>query len=95
MFQIERDIEEAYQLSGRVYPPYFQVQFISAIVDTNELAIVQSSQISYFKKMKRQQKLTNNLKQEKQGRQYKKNSRMAKMRASFKSSPRHEEVKKG
>ena len=45
--------------------------------------------------MKRQQKLTKNLQQEKQGRQNKKNYRRAKMRASFKSSPRHEEVKKG
>ena len=45
--------------------------------------------------MKRQQKLTKNLQQEKQGRQNKKNSCMTKMRASFKSSPRYEEVKKG
>ena len=57
-FQIERYIEGAYQLSGRVYLPYFQVQFISVIVDTDELAIIQLSQISYFRRMKRQQKLT-------------------------------------
>ena len=44
--------------------------------------------------MTRQQKLTKNLHQEKQGTQNKKNCRMEKMRASFKSSPRHEEVKK-
>ena len=43
--------------------------------------------------MTRQQKLTKNLQQEKQGTQNKKNCRMEKMRASFKSSPRHEEVK--
>ena len=95
LFQIERYIEEAYQLSGRVYPPYLQVQFISVIVDTDDLAIIQSSQINYFRRMKRQQKLAKNLQQEKQGRQNKKNSRMAKMRASFKSSTRHKEVKKG
>ena len=95
LLQIERYIEEAYQLSGRVYLPYFQVQFISVIFDTDELAIIQSSQISYSRRMKRQQKLTKNLQQEKQGRQNKKNCRMAKMHASFKSSPRHEEVKKG
>ena len=63
-FQIERYIEGAYQLSGRVYLPYFQVQFISVIVDTDELAIIQLSQISYFRRMKRQQKLTKNLQQE-------------------------------
>ena len=72
LLQIERYIEEAYQLSGRVYLPYFQVQFISVIFDTDELAIIQSSQISYSRRMKRQQKLTKNLQQEKQGRQNKK-----------------------
>ena len=95
LFQIERYIEEAYHLLGRVYPPYFQVYFISVFVDTGELAIIQSSQISHFRRMKRQQKLTKNLQKEKQGRQNKENSGMAKMRASFKSSPRHEEVNKG
>ena len=45
--------------------------------------------------MKRQQKVTKNLQQEKQDRQNKKYSRMAKIRASFKSFPRHDEVKKG
>ena len=45
--------------------------------------------------MKRKKKLSKNLQQEKQGRQNKKNCRMAKMHATFKSSPRHEEVKKG
>ena len=94
MFQIERYIEEAYQLSCRVFPPYFQVQFISVAVDTNELAIIQSSQISYFRRIKRQQKLTKDLQQEKQGRQNKENCRMTKMRPSFKKSPGHEEVKK-
>ena len=83
LFQIERYIEEAYQLSGRVYPPCFQVQFISVIVDTDELAIIQSSQISYLRNMKIQQKLKKNLQQEKQGRKNKKNSCMAKMRASL------------
>ena len=43
LFQIERYNEEAYQLSGGVYPPYFQVQFISAVLNTDELAIIQSS----------------------------------------------------
>ena len=95
MFQFERYIEEAYQLSDRVYPPYLEVQFISVIVHTDEPVIIQSSQISYFRRTKRQQKLTKNLQQEKQGRQNKKNSRMGKMHSSFKSSPRHEEVKKG
>ena len=54
--QIERYIEEAYQVSGRVYPPYFQIQFISVNVNVDYLAIIQFSQISYFRRMKRQQK---------------------------------------
>ena len=61
LLQVDGHIEEVYQLSGRVYPPYFQVQFISIIVDENKLAIIQSSHISYFRRMKRQQKLTKNL----------------------------------
>ena len=55
LFQIERYIEEAYQVSGRVYPPHFQIQFISVNVNIDDLAIIQSSQISYFRRMKRQQ----------------------------------------
>ena len=94
MFQIERYIEEAYQLSGRLFPPYFQVHFISVVVETNELAIIQSSHISYFRRIKRQQKLTKALQQEKRDRQNKENCRMTKMRPSLKKSPRHEEVKK-
>ena len=45
--------------------------------------------------MKRKKKLSKNLQHEKQGRQNKKNYRMTKIRTSFKSSPRDEEVKKG
>ena len=57
MFQIERYIEEAYQVCGRVYPlPYFQIQFISVNVSVDDLAIIQSSQVSYFRRIKRQQK---------------------------------------
>ena len=33
LFQIERYIEEAYQVSGGIYPPYFQIQFISINVN--------------------------------------------------------------
>ena len=53
LFQIERYIEEAYQVSGRVYPLYFLIQFISINVSVDDLAITQSSQISYFRRMKR------------------------------------------
>lgn len=94
MFQIERYIEEAYQLSGRVFQPYFQVHFISVVVETIELEIIQSSHSSYFRRIKRQQKLTKALQQEKRGRQNKENCRMTKMRPCLKKSPRHEEVKK-
>ena len=33
LFQIERYIKEAYQVSGGIYPPYFQIQFISVNVN--------------------------------------------------------------
>ena len=54
LFQIERYIEKAYQVSGRIYPPYFQIQFISVNVNVDDLAIIPSSQISNFRTMKRQ-----------------------------------------
>ena len=53
LFQIERYVEEAYRVSGRVYPPHFQIQFISVNVNVDVLEIIQSSQISYFRRMKR------------------------------------------
>ena len=83
MFQIEIYIEEAYQLSDRVYLPYFQVQFVSVIANTDELATIWSSQISYFRRMKRQKKLRKNLQQEKQHGQNKKNCHMAKNVCQF------------
>ena len=74
LFQIERYIEEVYQVSGRVYPPYFQIQFISVNVNVDDLAIIQSSQISYFRRMKRQQKQAKENLQETQDRNHKKNN---------------------
>ena len=88
LFQIERYIKEAYQVSGRAYPPYFQIQFISVNVNVDDLAIIQSSQISYFRSMKRQQEQAKENLQEKQYRKRKKIPKMAKIRGSFKSSPR-------
>ena len=92
LFQIERYIEEAYQISGRMYPPYFQIQFISVILSVDELVIIQSCQKSNFRQIKRQQRQTpkENINNNKK----KKNTRMAKIRACFQSSQRHEETKK-
>ena len=39
LFQIERYIEEAYQLSGKVYPPYFQFQFISVNCNATKYSV--------------------------------------------------------
>ena len=58
LFQIERYIEEAYQISGRMYPPYFQIQFIPVILSVAELVIIQSCQKSHFRQIKRQQRQT-------------------------------------
>ena len=87
-FQIDRYIKEAYQLSGKVHPPYFQSQFISVNINATE-----SSQINYFKGMKRwQTKAKKNL-QKKQDTQCKKNFLMAKMPANFKCSSRIKTLK--
>ena len=50
LFQIERYIDEDYQLSGRLHPLYFQIQFT---LGADDLAIIQSSHINYFRRMKR------------------------------------------
>ena len=81
LFQIERYIEEAHQVSGRVYPPYFQIQFISVNVNVDDLAIIQSSQISYFRRMKRQQKQAKENLQETQDRKHKKNPKWQKIKS--------------
>ena len=49
-------MEEACQVSGRVYPPYFQIQFVLINVNVDDLAIIHSSQNSCFRRMKMQQK---------------------------------------
>ena len=94
---IERYIEETYQLyqlSGRVYPPYFQIHFISVNINAVDLTITQSSHINYFRKEKRQKKQTKKNLQEKQHSECKKNPCKAKIRANFECSPRHAEAKK-
>ena len=49
LFRIERYIEKAYQISRRMYPPDFQIQFISVILSVDELVIIQSCQKSNFR----------------------------------------------
>ena len=56
LFQIETYIEEVYQISGRMYPPYFQIQFNSVIFSVDELVITQSCQKDNFRQIKRQQR---------------------------------------
>ena len=83
LFQIERYIEEAYQVSGRAYPPYFQIKFISVNVSIDDLAIIHSSQISYFRRLKRQQKQAKENLQETQDRNLK-NTKCQKCEANIK-----------
>ena len=56
LFQIETYIEEVYQISGRMYPPYFQIQFNSVILSVDELVITQSCQKDNFRQIKRQKR---------------------------------------
>ena len=56
LFQIDRYIEEAYRISGRMYPSYFQIQFISVILSIDELVIILSCHKSNFRRIKRQQR---------------------------------------
>ena len=94
LFQVERYIEKAYQLSGRVYPSYSQIQFISVSVNADDPAIIRSISRNCFRTMKRQQKRAKKKLQEKQNNRSKKNSQKEKMHANFKCTPRHEELKK-
>ena len=95
LFQIERYIEEAYQLSVGVYPPCFHIQFISVKINADDVAITKSSQVNYFRRIKRQQTEAKKNLQEKQKNYCKKNSRIGKIYANFKCSSRHKQVKKG
>ena len=72
LIQIKRYIKEAYQISGRIDPPYIQIQFVSVNVNVDDLAIIQSSQFSYFRRMERQQKQAKENLQETQDRKHKK-----------------------
>ena len=83
MFQIERYIEEAYQVSGRTYPPYFQIKFISVDISVDDLAIIHSLQISYFRRLKRQRKQAKENLQETQDRNLK-NTKLQKCEANIK-----------
>ena len=83
LFQIERYAEEAYQVSGGAYPPYFQIKFISVNVSVDDLAIIHSSQISYFRRLKRQQKQAKENLQETQDRNLK-NTKLQKCEANIK-----------
>ena len=91
LFQIERYIEETYQISGRIYPSYFQIQFISVIITIDELLTTRSCQKSIFKRIERQQRQTP--KENLNNNRKRNNTRMTKMRARFQDSPRHEETK--
>ena len=56
LFQIERYTEEACQISGRMNPRYFQIQFISVLLSIYQLVIIRSCQKSNFRQIKRQQR---------------------------------------
>ena len=70
------------------------MQFISVNVSAGNIEITHSSQVNYFRKMKRQQGQVKLNLHEKQKRQWHKNPIMSKLSANFKSSPRQQEGKK-
>ena len=83
LFQIKRYIEEAYQLCSRVYQPYFQIQFITLNVSADDLAIIQSSQVNCFRKMKIQKNQAKENLHKKQEIRCKANYRTVKMCPNF------------
>ena len=54
MYEVERFIEEAYQIAGRAYATYFQVQFITVNIDSIDLLVVQNAEINYIRGTKSQ-----------------------------------------
>ena len=52
LFEIETYNEEAYPISGRIYPPYFQIYFISVNVNVDDIAIIRSSQYTILEEWK-------------------------------------------
>ena len=55
--QIERYIEEDYNVVNFAYPPYFQIQFVSVNVDDSDLSAIQSCQVNLFRSVKRKEML--------------------------------------
>lgn len=54
MYEVERFIEEAYQIAGRAYATYFQLQFLTVSIDSIDLLVVQNAQINYVRGTKSQ-----------------------------------------
>ena len=59
LIQIERYIEEAYNVANLAYPPYFQIQFTSVYVDDAGLSAIQACQVFLFRSIKRKERLHN------------------------------------
>ena len=94
MYEVERFIEEAYQIAGRAYATYFQVQFITVNIDSIDLLVVQNAEINYIrgtKSQKTKQKQREHNKQLKGNKNGKK--KMTKMRSSCIGLVRYGEVK--
>ena len=54
MYEVERFIEEAYQIAGRAYATYFQLQFLTVNIDSIDPLVVQNAQINYVRGTKSQ-----------------------------------------
>ena len=54
--QVERYIEEAYNIANRDYPPYFQIQFLVVNISDSDLRAIQTCQINLFRNIKRREK---------------------------------------
>ena len=55
--QIERYIEEVYNVANLACPPYFQIQFISVNVDYSDLSTIQVCQVNLFSCIKGKERL--------------------------------------
>ena len=60
LIQIERYLEEIYNVANLAYPPYFQIQFMSVNMNDSDLSAIQACKVKVFRSIKRKERLQKN-----------------------------------
>ena len=60
LIQIEKYLEDTYNVANLAYPPYFQIQFMSVNMDDSDLSAIQACKAKVFRSIKRKERLQKN-----------------------------------